>query len=156
MKENPPWIVSAVAFGLGAVDLARGVVHTALMGTVAAEKSVLDFTAVGGPEQAVLMQAFGASNFVTGAALIACALMARPIALVLLTVIPFAYVAAGLGLEYWVGGLAATSGRWAGTGLMSVYLPLCILTAGFGWWSLRASRNQGRTWMQRAQFRSAR
>ncbi len=141
MTLTPHWLISVVALGLGGIDLIRGIVHTVLMGSVAATKAGLDFTSAGGPEQAVIMQAFGASNFITGAALILAALYARPVALGLLTVIPLAYATAGVSLEAWIGGLDATSGRWDGVQLMSVYLPVAAATAAFGWWQVwRGSR----------------
>ncbi len=131
---NVPKLVSWVAIPLGCLDLFRGMAHTVFLGAVGADKSGLDFTNFGGPEQAVLMAAFGASNLLTGVALIAAGLLSRAMALVVLTAVPFAYGVTGLSLEYWIGGLDATAGRWEGAQMMAVYINICLATVVYAWW----------------------
>lgn len=122
-----PRFVSVVAVALGCFDIIRGLAHTVFVGHAATELAGLDLTGPTGRDQVVLMIAFGASNFITGAALILLGLMQRFGALILLAAIPVAYGVAAASLSYWQVGLVG-QGEFPGVNNMRVYLIVCVLT----------------------------
>lgn len=122
-----PRFVSIVAVALGVFDVVRALAHTAFAGYAAAEIAGLDMAGPAGRDQLVLMVAFGASNFITAAALILVGLTSRFGALVMLSVIPFAYLAASLSLRFWEAGLLG-QGVFPGARNMQVYILVCALT----------------------------
>lgn len=122
-----PRFVAVVAVSLGAFDILRAVAHTVFAGHAASEIAGLDLTGPTGRDQLVLMVAFGASNFITAAALILAGLTSRLSSLILLAVIPIAYVIGGLGLQYWEAGLEG-QGVFPGEQNMRVYISICLLT----------------------------
>ena len=122
-----PRFVSVVAVALGCYDIVRAVAHTGLAGHAATEIAGLDLAGPTGRDQLVLMVAFGASNFVTAAALILLGLTHRFGALILLAVIPAAYAFAGAALRFWEQGLVG-QGVFPGAETMKVYLAVCMVT----------------------------
>ena len=102
--SSVPKFVSIVAILLGCLDLVRGVMHTFLLRFAAANIAGLDLSTVQAGDLLQLMGAFGISNFITGTALILVGWKARELALILLGVIPAAYLVGGPGhpvLQYW-------------------------------------------------------
>ena len=95
MSPPYPKFVSVVAFALGVLDLFRGVMHTVFSGYAATGIAALDLSGPTGLDQLVLMNAFGAANVLSGAALIIMSLRDRPGALLFLAIIPVGYLSAG-------------------------------------------------------------
>lgn len=122
-----PRFVSFVAIALGCFDIIRGFAHTVFVGHAAVELAGLDLTGPTGRDQVVLMVAFGASNLITGAALILLGWTHRRGALILLAVIPFAYLMAQVGLRTWGADLVG-QGVFPGVHNMQIYLAVCVLT----------------------------
>jgi len=135
MTHKIPSFVSIVAVGLGLFDLLRGIMHTVLVGFAAVDRAGLDLSGPTGLDQVMLMTAFGASNLITGVALIFLAFTNRKGVLVLLATIPLAYLLAGMGMSYW-GTELMGQGEFPGLANMKIYLSVCMVTllAGlFGW-----------------------
>ncbi len=129
--EQPPRFVAFVAVGLGCFDIVRAVAHTVFAGYAAGEIAQVDLNGPSGRDLLTLMVAFGASNFITGAALIILGLTNRTGALALLAVIPAAYLAAAAGRQYW--GVDLTGqGVFPGFHIMRNYILICIATVGAG------------------------
>lgn len=122
-----PRFVSFIAVALGCFDIIRGVANTAFAGYVAGEIAGLDLDGPTGRDQLVLMIAFGASNFITAAALIYLGLRDRLGALVILFIIPLAYVMGHVGLRFWETDLVG-QGVFPGAPIMQIYLGLCVAT----------------------------
>jgi hypothetical protein len=140
MTRQYPAFVSVVAFALGCLDLLRGVSHTLLSSYAASDVAGLDLTGPTGLDQLVLMNAFGAANFLSGAALIYLALRDRLGALLFLAVIPCAYLMAGIGLRV-NGADLAGQGVFPGQYMMAAYISLCLITI---FAALRTMRRQTR------------
>ena len=85
MKMNKPTglpkIISIVSIFLGAIDLARGVMHTMLLDFAAANIAGLDLFTIQAGDLRQLMGSFGISNFITGITLILLGWKARELAL---------------------------------------------------------------------------
>lgn len=127
MNRTYPGFVSVVAFALGCLDIARGVSHTVLSGYAAPDIAGLDLSGPTGRDQLVLMTAFGAANFLSATALIYLALKDRAGALLFLAVIPFAYLAAWVGLTL-NGADLVGQGVFPGRYMMAGYIAVCLLT----------------------------
>lgn len=125
--QNYPIFVSAVAIMLGGLDIVRGVSHTLLSAQAATHVAGLDLSGPTGHDQLVLMSAFGASNFLSAAALIYLALRDRFGALLFLAVLPIAYLLAQIGLRV-NGADLVGQGDFRGRYMMTGYLSICILT----------------------------
>lgn len=141
MNNSIPRFVSVVAVALGLFDLLRGIMHTVLVGFAAVDIAGLDLSGPTGHDQVTLMTAFGASNLITGVALILLGFTNRQGVLVLLATILAAYALAGLGLSHW-GSELTGQGLFPGVDNMRIYLAVCVVTliAGLaGWWR---NRNQ--------------
>lgn len=133
-----PRLVSVVAVALGCYDVIRALAHTAFLGYAASDLAGLDLTGPTGRDQLVLLAAFGASNFVTAAALLFVGLTSRVGSVILLAVMPAAYIVAGISLEAWGAGLVG-QGVFPGTENMRVYLATCLLTVAAALiWTLRS------------------
>ena len=122
-----PRFVSFVAIAVGSLDLIRGLAHTVFVRHAATELAGLDLTGPTGRDQLVLMIAFGASNLITGAALITFGLTNRRGSLLLLAVVPVAYLIAGVSLDVYGADLVG-QGIFKGTRNMRVYLFVCVLS----------------------------
>ncbi len=140
MTRQYPAFVSVVAFALGCLDLLRGVSHTLLSSYAASDVAGLDLTGPTGLDQLVLMNAFGAANFLSGAALIYLSLRDRLGALLFLAVIPIAYLMAAIGLCL-NGADLVGQGVFPGRFMMAGYISLCFITVLV---ALRAMRRQSR------------
>lgn len=68
----------------------RGLAHTVFLGHAATNIAGLDLSGPTGLDQLTLIAAFGASNFVTAAALVLAGLTSRMSSLILLAAIPAA------------------------------------------------------------------
>ena len=127
MTLQYPIFVSVVAFALGVLDLLRGVSHTLLSFYAASDVAGLDLSGPTAFDQLVLMNAFGAANFLSGAALIYLSLRDRLGALLFLAVIPIAYLTAGIGLHL-NGTDLLGQGVFPGRYMMAGYITLCFIT----------------------------
>jgi hypothetical protein len=137
-----PRAVSVVAFTLGCVDMIRGVSHTILSSHAATHVAGLNLSGPAGHDQLVLMTAFGASNFISAAALIYLSIRDRFGALMLLAIIPVAYLAARIGLAVNGAGLDG-QGVFLGRYMMAGYLAVCVATVSVAF--LRRHRSQMRS-----------
>lgn len=124
-----PRLVTIVAVGLGLFDIVRAVAHTIFLGHAASEIAGLDLSGPTGRDQLVLMGAFGASNFITAAALIFVGLTSRAGALLMLAVIPLAYALAGIGTAVWSDGLQGQA-AFPGQRNVAVSLAICVASVG--------------------------
>lgn len=143
-----PRYISFVAFALGTYDIVRGVAHTIFAGYAATHLAGVDLKGPAGRDLLVLMVAFGASNLVTACALIYLAFTDRAGSLVLLILIPIAYLAAHIGLQMHEIGLTG-QGVFPGQFNMTVYLTICVVAATSGllsvWRQMRSAVHFGRS-----------
>lgn len=141
-----PRFVSIIAFCLGLWDIVRGVAHTLASGPVARNIAGLDLSGPTGFDQLMLMNAFGASNFISAFALIYLSLRDRTGALIMLSIIPLAYILAGIGLSLHEDGLTGV-GVFPGREKMVVYNLICIATviSALGLAQLRRSASRAST-----------
>lgn len=127
MAHTHPRFVSFVAFSLGTWDIVRGLAHTFFSGHAARNIAGLDLSGHTGYDQLMLMNAFGASNFISAFALIYLSLKDKTGALIMLTIIPVAYTASSIGLSLNEDGLQGV-GVFPGRQKMIVYNLICIAT----------------------------
>ena len=139
-QKRYPQFVSVVAFALGVLDLVRGASHTLLSAYAASDVAGLDLSGPTALDQLVLMNAFGAANFLSGAALIYLSIRDRAGALLFLAIIPCAYLTAGLGIHLNGIGLVG-QGIFPGRYMMAGYITLCCVTVVS---ALAATRRQAR------------
>jgi len=144
MKENPniPKFVSVVAIALGCLDLIRGFIHTLLLEFAATNIAGLDLSTSQAGDLLQLMDAFGISNYLTGAMLILVGWKARPLALAMLGIIPVAYIVGILGMRINAADYAPSQAAWGGVGPMLVYLAISGITFIAGAW-ITNSRKKG-------------
>lgn len=115
---------STVLLILGFVDLFRGTLHTFLVRWSAVTFAHLDLSQAG-PDQLVLLGAFGISNLLTGMLYIAISLKAKPLAEYVLMIIVAAYAIGFAGVK--MAGVhpnAAFNGKY----FMLVYVAGCLVT----------------------------
>jgi hypothetical protein len=136
-STNIPKIVSIVAYILGGLDLLRGVMHTLLLEFAAANIAGLDLSTSQAADLLRLMGNFGISNYITGIALILLAWKARHLALIMLGVIPAAYLIGGTATRFYSSSYVQTQANWGGIPLMLAYMGVCILTFLYGFWKSR-------------------
>ena len=122
--EEVPMLAVVVAFGLGCVDLLRGVMHTFLLEYAAVFIMGLDL-AVARENQLFLLGVFGISNFITGTFLILIAVKARELVPYVLLMIPVWYLVGMTVISRTVIPQAALGG----VPMMLIYFIICILTA---------------------------
>ena len=136
MKSSPtlPRIVSWVAISLGVLDLLRGIIHTVLLEFAATNIAGLDLTTSQAVDLLRLMGSFGISNYITGITLILLGWKARHLALIILGVIPAAYLIGGLATRLYSAEYMQTQANWGGVPMMLVYLTVCSLTFIYGIW----------------------
>ena len=125
--QDIPRFVSVVAVTLGVFDIIRAIAHTVVVGPVATQVAGLDLTGPTGLDQIILMSAFGASNVITGASLILVGLTSRLNAMILLAVIPAAYLVASIGVRVWGADLVG-QGIFPGKTNMAIYNVICLVT----------------------------
>ncbi len=129
MNRPIPKFISIMAVFLGGIDLLRGFMHTVVLPYSATHIACLDLSGPTAPDLLRLLGLFGISNYITGATLILTGLYARPIALILLALIPAFY---GLGLftiDAAMDPYPPSTAQWGGRPFMMVNLSLYLLTA---------------------------
>lgn len=147
MKENTytPKFVSIVAIILGCLDLCRGFIHTILLEYAALNIAGLDLSTSLAGDLLQLMGAFGISNYLTGTMLILMGWKARPLALVMLGVIPVAYTIGAVGMRINSAAYAPSQADWGGIQPMMVYLTICGITFIAGIVMTQIKKSQAKT-----------
>lgn len=135
-----PRFVPIVAGTLGCFDLFRASMHTVFLGYASRNVAGLDVDGPAGADLLQLMAAFGASNIITGGALIAVALTSRRAALALLGLMPVAYLVAIAALGAAMAGLDASQANWGGAPVIKVYLAVSALVFVAGYMVARRNR----------------
>lgn len=123
-----------VAIILGSLDLLRGIMHTLLLEFAAANIAGLDLSTSQAADLLRLMGSFGISNYITGITLILLGWKARHLALILLGVIPAAYVVGGVATHLNSAGYTSTQANWGGLPMMAGYIVVSSLTFLYGIW----------------------
>jgi uncharacterized membrane protein YphA (DoxX/SURF4 family) len=126
-----------MAVFLGAIDLLRGFMHTVILPYSATHIACLDLSGSTAPDLLRLLGLFGISNYITGATLILTGLYARPIALVLLGLIPAFYGIGLLTIHAAMNPYPPSTAQWGGRPFMMINLSLYVLTFLAGIFVLR-------------------
>jgi uncharacterized membrane protein YphA (DoxX/SURF4 family) len=126
-----------MAVFLGCIDLLRGFMHTVVLPYSATHIACLDLSGPTAPDLLRLLGLFGISNYITGATLILTGLYARPIALVLLGLIPAFYGLGLLTIHAAMNPYPPSTAQWGGRPFMIVNLSLYELTFLAGIFVLR-------------------
>ena len=137
MNKPIPKFISIMAVFLGAIDLLCGFMHTVVLPYSATQIACLDLTGPTAPDLIRLLGLFGISNYITGATLILTGLYARPIALVLLGLIPAFYGLGLLTIHAAMNPYPPSNAQWGGRPFMIVNLSLYVLTFLAGIFVLR-------------------
>ena len=127
-KSHVPLFVSFVALLLGCYDILRGIMHTLNLEYSALHITTLNLATPEAADLLRLLGAFGISNFITGVMLIFIAFKARGLALIMLFVIPLAYLIGILSVRVNVTEYVASKAAWGGMTPMIVYLSICFVT----------------------------
>ncbi len=116
MKENAaiPKFVSVAAITLGCLDFIRSFMHTILLKYAALNIAGFDLSTSLAGDLSQQMGAFGISNYLTGIMLILIGWKARPLALVMLGVIPVAYIIGAIGIKINTADYAPSQAAWVG------------------------------------------
>jgi uncharacterized membrane protein YphA (DoxX/SURF4 family) len=122
---------------LGGIDLLRGFMHTVVLPYSATHIACLDLSGPTAPDLLRLLGLFGISNYITGATLILTGLYARPIALVLLGLIPAFYGLGLLTIHAAMNLYPPSTAQWGGRPFMMINLSLYVLTFLAGIFVLR-------------------
>jgi len=126
-----------MAVFLGVIDLLRGFMHTVVLPYSATHIASLDLSGPTAPDLLRLLGLFGISNYITGATLILTGLYARPIALILLGLIPAFYGLGLLSIHAAMNPYPPSTAQWGGRPFMMVNLSLYVLTFLAGIFVLR-------------------
>lgn len=126
-----------MAIFLGSIDLLRGFMHTVVLPYSATHIACLDLSGPTAPDLLRLLGLFGISNYITGATLILTGLYARPIALVLLGLIPAFYGLGLLTIHAATNPYPPSTAQWGGRPFMMINLSLYVLTFLAGIFVLR-------------------
>jgi uncharacterized membrane protein YphA (DoxX/SURF4 family) len=137
MNRPIPKFISIMAVFLGVIDLLRGFMHTVVLPYSATHIASLDLSGPTAPDLIRLLGLFGISNYITGATLILTGLYARPIALVLLGLIPAFYGLGLLSIHAAMNPYPPSTAQWGGRPFMMVNLSLYMLTFLAGIFVLR-------------------
>ena len=137
MNRPIPKFISIMAVFLGVIDLLRGFMHTVVLPYSATHIASLDLSGPTAPDLLRLLGLFGISNYITGATLILTGLYARPIALVLLGLIPAFYGLGLLSIHAAMNPYPPSTAQWGGRPFMMVNLSLYMLTFLAGIFVLR-------------------
>ena len=137
MNRPIPKFISIMAVFLGGIDLVRGFMHTVVLPYSATHIACLDLTGPAAPDLLRLLGLFGISNYITGATLIITGLYARPIALVLLGLIPAFYGLGLLTIHAAMNPYPPSTAQWGGRPFIMVNLSLYVLTFLAGIFVLR-------------------
>ena len=126
-----------MAVFLGSIDLLRGFMHTVVLPYSATHIACLDLSGPTAPDLLRLLGLFGISNYITGATLIITGLYARPIALVLLGLIPAFYGLGLLTIHAAMNPYPPSTAQWGGRPFLMINLSLYVLTFLAGIFVLR-------------------
>jgi hypothetical protein len=126
--KNIPKFVSIVAIALGSLDLIRGFMHTIRLEHAAANLAGLDLSSTVAVDLLRLMGIFGISNYITGVMLILLGWKARPLALIMLVVIPIAHFIGAVGIKFNTASYPASQADWMGVPMMKGYMVVCMVT----------------------------
>ena len=137
MYRPIPKFISIMAVFLGGIDLLRGFMHTVILPYSATHIACLDLSGPTAPDLLRLLGLFGISNYITGATLILTGLYARPIALVLLGLIPAFYGLGLLTIHAATNPYPPSTAQWGGRPFMMINLSLYVLTFLAGIFVLR-------------------
>ena len=137
MNRPIPNFISIMAVFLGVIDLLRGFMHTVVLPYSATHIACLDLSGPTAPDLLRLLGLFGISNYITGATLILTGLYARPIALVLLGLIPAFYGLGLLTIHAAMNPYPPSTAQWGGRPFMMINLSLYVLTFLAGIFVLR-------------------
>ena len=137
MNRPTPKFISIMAVFLGVIDLLRGFMHTVVLPYSATHIASLDLSGPTAPDLLRLLGLFGISNYITGATLILTGLYARPIALVLLGLIPAFYGLGLLSIHAAMNPYPPSTAQWGGRPFMMINLSLYVLTFLAGIFVLR-------------------
>jgi len=137
MNRPIPKFISIMAVFLGVIDLLRGFMHTVVLPYSATHIACLDLSGPTAPDLLRLLGLFGISNYITGATLILTGLYARPIALVLLGLIPAFYGLGLLTIHAAMNPYPPSTAQWGGRPFMMINLSLYVLTFLAGIFVLR-------------------
>jgi len=137
MNRTIPKFISIMAVFLGVIDLLRGFMHTVVLPYSATHIACLDLSGPTAPDLLRLLGLFGISNYITGATLILTGLYARPIALVLLGLIPAFYGLGLLTVHAAMNPYPPSTAQWGGRPFMMINLSLYVLTFLTGIFVLR-------------------
>ena len=127
-ESHIPKFVSTAVIVLGCLDILRGFMHTILLDFAATNIAGFDLSTSLAGDLLQQMGAFGISNYLTGIMLILIGWKARPLALIMLGVIPSAYVIGVIGIKVNSAPYAPSQAAWGGTTFMLVYLAVCVIT----------------------------
>ena len=142
MKKPIPKFISIMAVFLGVIDLLRGFMHTVVLPYSATHIACLDLSGPTAPDLLRLLGLFGISNYITGATLILTGLYARPIALVLLGLIPAFYGLGLLTIHAAMNPYPPSTAQWGGRPFMMINLSLYVLTFLAGIFVLRQRKTK--------------
>jgi uncharacterized membrane protein YphA (DoxX/SURF4 family) len=142
MNRPIPKFISIMAVFLGVIDLLRGFMHTVVLPYSATHIASLDLSGPTAPDLLRLLGLFGISNYITGATLILTGLYARPIALVLLGLIPAFYGLGLLTIHAAMNPYPPSTAQWGGRPFMMVNLSLYVLTFLAGIFVLRQRKTK--------------
>ena len=142
MNRPIPKFISIMAVLLGVIDLLRGFMHTVVLPYSATHIASLDLSGPTAPDLLRLLGLFGISNYITGATLILTGLYARPIALVLLGLIPAFYGLGLLTIHAAMNPYPPSTAQWGGRPFMIVNLSLYVLTFLAGIFVLRQRKTK--------------
>ena len=137
MNRPTPKFISIMAVFLGVIDLLRGFMHTVVLPYSATHIASLDLSGPTAPDLLRLLGLFGISNYITGATIILTGLYARPIALVLLGLIPAFYGLGLLTIHAAMNPYPPSTAQWGGRPFMMINLSLYVLTFLAGIFVLR-------------------
>jgi uncharacterized membrane protein YphA (DoxX/SURF4 family) len=111
--------------------------HTIVLPYSATHVACLDLSGPTAPDLLRLLGLFGISNYITGGTLILTGLYARPIALVLLGLIPAFYGLGLLTIHAAINPYPPSTAQWGGRPFMMINLSLYVLTFLAGIFVLR-------------------
>ena len=138
-----PKFVSIVTIALGCIDLLRGFTHTVLLDYAATNIAGFNLSTSLAGDLLQQMGAFGISNYLTGVMLILIGWKARPLALIMLGVIPVAYAIGFAGFKINSAVYAPSQAAWGGVTPMLVYLAICGIAFIAGVWITLNRKKKG-------------
>ena len=142
MNRPIPKFISIMAVFLGGIDLLRGFMHTVVLPYSATHIACLDLSGPTASDLLRLLGLFGISNYITGATLILTGLYARPIALILLGLIPAFYGLGLLTIHAAMNPYPPSTAQWGGRPFMMINLSLYVLTFLAGIFVLRQRKTK--------------